>query len=289
MKKTFRKLIEYFIRDYTEGKNRIDNDVLSNCYSFQKFFNENNFNQLNYDDNDFNTIAEKATARKLTDNMKGELDALIEKVSQPFELGKTAKNYIETVWLEKEYNYISIVWTDEIMKGMLHEQDSIGLLVEKDGVWRSKNTENFKDEFFTGTPDIILHNDFGDIVEDVKTSWDLKTFFNVREIPELYFAQAQVYMNLTGAKEFRLHYCLVNTSPELIQSQIKRVFYRFGAEEENPHFEEFVETYSNNHKFDQIPLEKRIKTFEIKYDQNYVDELIFRAKAGLEYYKTLSL
>lgn len=214
-----------------------------------------------------------------------ELVELESKLAQPFELGLTAKTYIEDLWLYHKYEYLEIIWTDEIMKGLLHEQDAIGLLCEIDEIWRKKNEVKFHNEYFTGTPDVIL----SDVVEDIKTSWDLRTFFRVKQVPDLYNGQAQVYMYLTGKKKFKLHYCLINTDESLIQSAIKRVFYKFGSSEENPHFTEYLEALYNNHRFDSIPIEKRVKTFDIDFDESYIKELEFRAKKGREYYNTLSL
>ena len=127
--KNFVKLCEYFIRDVTEGKNIMSPLIETQLYNFVETFNSNNFRQIKENEFDFHSIAENATKRKLTANMQGELRALAEKIEQPFELGKTAKSYIESVWLENEYEYSNIVWTDEIMKGLLHESDSLGLLI----------------------------------------------------------------------------------------------------------------------------------------------------------------
>ena len=232
---------------------------------------------------------EKIQARPLTEKMETDLAELIEKRDAPFELGETAKRYVEKVWLRDKYGYDEPVVTREMLKGLLCEQDSINLVskVIPEKEFRRKNTERYQNGWVSGFMDVILKK-IG-IIEDVKSSWDLRTFFEVMSFPELYYGQAQSYMELTGIRKFRLHYCLVNTPEELILDMEKSFYFKFGCDEENKHYLECCEKIRRNHNFDRIlPIDK-VKTFEFEYDAEYVEELRKRAAAAADYYHTLKL
>lgn len=227
--------------------------------------------------------------KPLTDKQEERLAELVEKRDAPFELSQSAKSYIEGVWLRKEFGYDEPVFTEVLMKGLLCEQDSIQLVhsVWSSSEFRVKNKQRFKNEFFTGCPDVILQSD--GIVEDVKTCWTIKQFIQKKKIEPLYFAQLQAYMDLTGLRQARLHYCLVDTPEELIMEEEKRFYFKFGCDEENKHYLEACDKIRKNHMVSHIPKQSRIRTFEVEYDEAFVKELKSRVVHARAYYNGLSL
>lgn len=211
------------------------------------------------------------------------------KAREAGELSQTAKTYIENEWLRINYGYDKPVVTDAILKGQLCEQDSIALLdrVKPAKNKRWKNRERKTDGFFTGCCDLDLKAE--DTIEDLKTSWDMRTFFEVKEVPTLYYAQGQVYMYLYRRSHFRLHYCLVDTPEELILEEEKKFYFKFNCNEENRHYIECCEKIRNNHSLQRIPIEKRVKTFEFERDDKYIEELKGRVVKAREYYKKITL
>ena len=228
-------------------------------------------------------------AKSLTDKMEEERLMLIARRDAPFELGATAKSLIRDIWLRREFGYDEPIMTPQLFKGLLCEQDSIGVVSRQLPAteFRVKNMNAFRDEFFTGNPDIILKSE--DTVEDLKTSWTVKTFVEAT-VPEEYYEQGQVYMHLTGMKHFRLIYVLVDTPAELVLEEHKRFFFKFGADDENPHYIEACEKLDRMHYPSRfIPEEKRIKVFSFDYDPEYIAELARRVIVAREYYATLKL
>ncbi|QRQ99746.1 hypothetical protein [Dyadobacter sandarakinus] len=215
-------------------------------------------------------------------------DLVTEAKKKGEELGETAKTYIRQVWLEKEFGYKEEVLTDEMMKGHLCEQDSLGLVQSVlKGEFRAKNTLKLKNEFIAGTPDIILKKE--DVIEDVKSSWNLRTFTEA-ELIKNYFWQGQGYMWLTGKKNYRLIYCLVPTPEEILVETKKKIYYKFNCDESNPHYIQMcAQIDHNNNVINSIPAANRIKVFEFAYDQEKIDSLIKKIEAAREHYKTLSL
>jgi hypothetical protein len=210
-------------------------------------------------------------------------------------LAQTVKTYLKEIYLKEEHGYEEPIMTDPIMKGLLNEQDSIDLCQRvMGGKFRMKNRKHFNNEHFVGTPDVILD----DCIEDVKTSWDLKTFFNCgdtessdkeREIQKAYYYQGLVYMAMLGIKSYRLIYCLTNTPEEIVNGLISRVYWKFGSDTQNPDYIKFSEQIKRNHNFDHIPDEKRIKVFEFEFDQEKYYDLVQRAVRAREYYATLKM
>jgi len=204
-------------------------------------------------------------------------------------LSQTAKSMIEERFLEVQYGAREPIVTDEMLKGHIVESDSVRLLNEALPVseyrqlYRGKRKHN---DYFSGTCDILLSN----AVEDIKSSWSLKTFFNVREnnIPDIYYAQGQVYMDLFERDTFRLCYALISTPDELLNGAERRLLYKFNGEESND-YQQAVQQLWSIHKVDHIPAQDRVKVFHFKRDEEYLTELKSRVEKAREYYDTLSL
>lgn len=166
-------------------------------------------------------------------------------------ISKTTLSYVEE-WLKSElYGHERDVKSKYIDKGNEKEDEAIDKAIEwLDLGFILKNEESFEDEFFTGTPDIILENE----VLDIKCSWDCFTFpLFEDEIPTIgYYYQLQVYMHLTGKKKARLVYVLLN----------------------------------DPHNYDLIDKKYKIKTFDIDYDPAVIEDLKQRITNIREYLKT---
>lgn len=226
-------------------------------------------------------------AKPLTTKMQGELDDLIAKRDAPFEFGASARQYIEDVWLWNEYGYDEPVLTNEILKGLLCEDEAIGVVTRQvDGPFRVKNEATFENEWFIGTPDIVGP----DVVEDAKCSWTLKTFKRVQHPSALYYAQGQVYMDITDCDTFRLCHVLVDTPEEIVTEERKKFYFRFNCDEENPYLQECYRAVDAMHAASRmIPEPKRIKVFTIPRDDIYLAKLRRRVEQAREVYANLTL
>ncbi len=225
---------------------------------------------------------------KITAKQSATIDDLLKKKNTPPELGDTAKTLIRNIWLEREFGYREDVVSDEIMKGHLCEQDSMALVQSVlGGEFRAKNTIRFENEYIIGTPDVVLKKE--DCLEDVKTSYNLRTFIEA-ELIKSYLWQLMGYMWLTGKKNARLIYCLVPTPDDMILEQQRRICWKFGADENNPDYIARAEQIQhNNDLIALLPIEKRIKVFNIQYDPDMIEALKARIELARAYYQTLKL
>jgi hypothetical protein len=198
-------------------------------------------------------------------------------------LSKTCKSYLQELAIEEMYGIkkeFSSRFTD---KGIEVERESIDLVQEvSDFGFMYKNEEFFENDFLTGTPDVNTDN----ILLDVKSSYDASTFpFFSEDIPTKdYYYQLQGYMALTGKRKSVLAYCLVNTPYQIVEDEVRRAHWKEHLIDESEELRADVEA---RHNFDHIPPEKRIKTFEVRYDKDVIKAIYDRVKECREYYKTL--
>jgi hypothetical protein len=163
--------------------------------------------------------------------------------SKSEKLSDTCKTYLEEWVKENIYGVRKNIKSKYLTKGISVEDEAIEYYseIEKLG-FVLKNQDRFEDDFFTGTPDLIV----GDTVYDFKSSWDCFTFplFDT-EPDKSYWMQLQVYMELTGLRKAKLVYTLQNTPDELM-------------------FDEPMD-YSN------VPSHLRIKEFSFDYDPEFIE------------------
>jgi hypothetical protein len=198
-------------------------------------------------------------------------------------LSKTCKSYLQELAIEEMYGIkkeFSSRYTD---KGIAVERNSIDLIqLVSDYGFMYKNEEHFENDYLTGTPDVNTDN----ILLDVKSSYDATTFpWFEEEIPNKdYYYQLQGYMALCNKRKSVLAYCLVNTPFQIVEDEVRRAHWKEHLIDESEELRADVEA---RHNFDHIPPEKRIKTFEVRYDKDVVKAIYERIKECRKYYETL--
>ena len=175
-------------------------------------------------------------------------------------LSKTTKSYLQEWTKEQIYGVRKSIKSKYLDKGNQVEDAAIDYAsAEKGWLFAEKNEEYFEDEFFCGTPDVILD----DKIIDIKSSWDcfsFPLFFN--GIPNKdYYYQLQTYMYLTGKTKAQLVYVLMNTPEEL--------------------------TFEESFDYTEINSKYRIKIFDIDYDEDVIEELKNKVIESREYIKEL--
>lgn len=175
-------------------------------------------------------------------------------------LSKTTKDYLQQWTKEQIYGVRKSIKSKYLDKGNAVEEDAIKYAAQELGwLFAEKNEELFKDDYFVGTPDVILE----DRIIDIKSSWDCFTFpLYYNGIPNKdYYYQLQVYMYLTGKRKAQLVYVLMNTPEEL--------------------------TFEFSHDYSEISSDYRIKIFDVDYDENAIHQLTEQVKESRQYIKQL--
>jgi len=205
-------------------------------------------------------------------------------------LSETAKSLVTEIWMKDSFGYKENVVTDEMMKGLVCEQDSIALVQDiLGGEFRIKNTTHFSNDYVQGTPDIIRNSE--DFCEDVKTSYTLRTFLEAEHKKgSAYWWQGQAYMWLTGKTQYRLMYCLVETPEDILNEQKKRFYFKFGCDEGNKNYQEIAEQIDrNNSAINNIKKESRLKIFEFPKDDECIEKIKIQHSKALNFYLTLRI
>ena len=175
-------------------------------------------------------------------------------------LSKTTKSYLQEWTKEQIYGVRKNIQSKYLTKGNEVEDAAIDYASENLGwLFAIKNEEYFEDEYFCGTPDVILE----DTIVDIKSSWDcfsFPLFFNV--IPNKdYYYQLQTYMHLTGKRKAQLCYVLMNTPEDL--------------------------EYGDTNDYSQIDSNYRIKTFDIDYDEEVIADMQEKVNQARDYIKQI--
>lgn len=193
-------------------------------------------------------------------------------------LGMTTKSYVESWIKEQLYDRKKEFSNKYTNKGLAVEQDAIDYVSDVLGYgFLLKNEESLKNDYLTGTPDIILNN----LIIDIKSSWDCFTFplFEDEIKNQDYVWQGQGYMALTGAETFRVIYVLMDTPEDIIFREASSFCWKNDIELNDEILKEFTDkmTYKN------IPHELRTKTFEFKRDEEKINSIYQRVEECREY------
>lgn len=128
-----------------------------------------------------------------------------------FGLSVKAMEVIEKLADEHCYNTPILFDSKQMKKGRICEQDSIDLFNTVFFNFLTKNDVRKTNAYITGECDLID----GDLIIDIKTSWSLKSFAEMRRKPTDYEWQLRGYMWLYDKAKACTAHCLVNTPPEL--------------------------------------------------------------------------
>jgi hypothetical protein len=233
---------------------------------------------------DIDELQKKDIKKPLTAIQKNKLDGLLLKKNATPELSETAKTYCKQWIKEQLYGKRKDIKSKYLDKGILAEDDAISLVIDVEGLnYNEKNEEYFRNEFMTGTPDII----YPDLIIDTKCSYDCFTFplFDTEINNKDYYYQLQGYMQLTGAREAMLSYCLVDMSLSMIE---KEAYY----ESKNAGFrttqEDIFDKVMEKRTYSNIDKKYRVKSFRFDYDKGVINKIEYRVKLCREYIKTLT-
>jgi len=190
-------------------------------------------------------------------------------------LSETTKTYLAEVYVNARYGRKKEITSRYIEKGLRVEEDSITLYSRVKKVPFFKNEQRFTNKYLAGTPDYVK-----DFVLDVKSSWDIFTFFNTtsKDLNKAYYWQLQGYMALTGLKEARLAYCLVNTPDTMIEDEKRKLGWKMGLIDAsvNPDYVKACEQIDRLSVYDDIPMEERLNEIVVPFDQLAIESLYNR-------------
>jgi hypothetical protein len=170
-------------------------------------------------------------------------------------LGKTGESFVQEWLKEKIYGVRKEFTSKYTDKGNTNEGIAIDMTATAlNEPMLLKNDEWFENDYIHGTPDLVLP----EMIIDVKCSWDAFSFpLFESELPNKdYYWQLQGYMWLTGKTQGKVVYCLTETDYE-------------------------------HPEYADVPNEKKVKAFDVAYDEAAIEKIKERVNECNEYLKQL--
>jgi hypothetical protein len=220
-------------------------------------------------------IGELEKKAKRTDNQEAELKRLINKRDNPG-LSKTAKTYIREVALEMKYGRKREIVSKYLEKGRRVEDYAIIALNELHGKLYSKNDQRKDNGIWSGEADIVE----ADFLRDTKSSWDVFSHYANEALNPKYKWQMLGYLELYDKPVGYIDHVLIDTPEDLIQDELRKASWKLGYQDLPMDLEIEIR---HSLTFQDIPLEKRVITFEVKRDPVDVQKMNDRlAMAAIE-------
>jgi hypothetical protein len=169
-------------------------------------------------------------------------------------LSETTKSYLKEWAISQMFGVKNEIKSKYTERGLQDEDKAIDLMMTVlDLPFTIKNEQSFENDYFCGTPDLIV----GDTVYDAKCVWSCFTFpiFEKELQNKDYFYQLQIYMHLTGCKKAVLSYVLLDN--DVI-----------------------------GHKY-EVDSKQRVKTFEFEYNPEVIEKLKDKVILSREFLKQL--
>lgn len=187
------------------------------------------------------------------------------------EWGETSLKILKRYIYGKKSSPFTSKYTD---KGIECEEASIELVASIEG-WGDvlKNEEHRENEWFTGTPDVVLV----DMVADIKNSYSQDTFplFNDTIPSDEYYDQLQVYMDLFDKEQALLCYTLMDAPESVIEREYSSR-YGWGGEIDLELYEELRVEMTYSH----LPIPLRYKSYLVYRDRERIKQLLDRVEQG---------
>lgn len=202
-------------------------------------------------------------------------------------LGETCKKHLLECWIDETYGRKQEIENRYIQKGLMVEESGITLLSRLKRQFFTKNQQVFDNDFIIGTPDIVT----GDMVRDIKSSWDIYTFYMVlyKPVNKHYEYQVRGYMDLTGRSLASVDYVLIDTPAPLIESRKRKLMYDLGGIDNDAQaYGEACEEIDRISLYNDIPNEKRHIGMEFKASPEIIGKVYQRVKESREFLNSLS-
>jgi len=192
--------------------------------------------------------------------------------SKTKDLSETTKAELLKIMVKEKYGRDNFVVTRAIQKGLGEEESSIDLLSRVKKQLFIKNEERRENDWISGEPDIITKTQ----IRDIKTSWDIFTFFKQKggKVDKNYYWQVQGYMWLFNKKEAYIDYCLIDTPEPLIEKEKRFFMNSIGANYSIETIDRGMEEIERLHTFGDITnLDERVISFRVERNDEEIEQI----------------
>ena len=216
----------------------------------------------------------------------------LDKIKNEISLSKTCTSNLAKVYIKHKFNREKNIENRYITKGLEVEEESLTLYSRYTKQYYLKNESTFQNEFIKGTPDIIVNpsseaeTDHLQTIIDIKSSWDIFTFFDttINDLNSNYYWQLQGYMALTGASKARLVYCLVNTPDAIINDEKRRLMWKMNVlSDTDPNYIEACNKLDLLFIYNDIDINEKINIIEFDRNDEDIEKIYQRVEQCRKY------
>jgi hypothetical protein len=203
-------------------------------------------------------------------------------------ISETTKTHLIDVYVSEVYGRKTEIFNKYISKGNQVEEDSITLFSRVNKEFFTKNEKHLSNDYIKGTPDLFqgASIDNADKIIDIKSSWDIFTYFRTRgkDMNKMYYWQLMGYIALTGAQSATLAYCLVDTPDTLLNDEKRKLHWKMGLIDDNhPDFIEACEEIDKLGKYNDIQLKDRVYTIHVERNESDINRIYQRVMEAREW------
>ena len=203
-------------------------------------------------------------------------------------ISETTKTHLIDVYVSEVYGRKTEIFNKYISKGNQVEEDSITLFSRVNKEFFTKNEKHLSNDYIKGTPDLFqgASIDNADKIIDIKSSWDIFTYFRTRgkDMNKMYYWQLMGYIALTGAQSATLAYCLVDTPDTLLNDEKRKLHWKMGLIDDNhPDFIEACEEIDRLGKYNDIQLKDRVYTIHVERNESDINRIYQRVMEAREW------
>jgi len=183
-------------------------------------------------------------------------------------LSESAKKYLITRYSKEKYDKrraISGIQLPRLAKGTALEDEAMKMLSQLHNIQYCRPAEVIQNDYLRGKCDILCE-EMKKIVE-MKIVWSADSFFPYlyTGLPTKTWFQAQGYLDLYGMDYAQVCYVLVNTPQHLIDQEMANTFRRYTyGEIDREQYDERMDKIAGFYNYDNIPLKRRVITFEVR-------------------------
>ena len=206
-------------------------------------------------------------------------------------LSEGCKTYLKEVYAWQKYGkkpYFQARGNKFTEKGILAEDQSLDILSKLDGYLYVKNDLRLSNEYITGEIDTFQGESIinAEKIIDVKSSWDIKTFFaNLgEELDTRYWWQMQGYLALTGCEVGEINYILPSMPETLFNGERDRLLRSMEVvTEEDEAFKFKLQDLIRSCYFEDMPLQDRRIKFVVERDDESIAKIYKKVEKCREY------
>jgi hypothetical protein len=215
------------------------------------------------------------------ENYKQRASGLGSIISKSGKMTQGVQTYLQDRYVELKTDQRKDITSKYFEKGISTEQAIIDLVNQYffPGKFITKNREHKENDYLTGTADLIEAG----CVFDIKSAWDAFTFQKA-ELGWNYEWQLRAYMELWNIDKAFLVYGLVDMPEHLMTKEKKSIYYSGVFDDfDDPNYIDACKEMEAKFTFSHLPIESRLKVWEIDRESSTMDEIIDRVNDARGY------